>query len=166
MTGAEILLGVAVAGSVLGTVASSRSQVSDANNQAAIAEYNAKVADQEADMAIAQSRFNAGQIAAENKRKIAAQRAAYGAAGVTPEGTPLLVMSDAAAQDEIDQLAARYEGDVAATRARSSAQGSRYQAAMLRSAGKAKAQSTLLTGLGQAAGMGMSFFRPRGAVTV
>ena len=162
MTGAEVLLGLAIGGAVLGTVASSKSQQAEANSMAAISDYNAKVAEQSADMAIAQSRFNAGQIASENARVKARQRAAYGASGVTPEGTPLLVESDAAAQDEIDQLAARYEGDVEATRQKSAAQGYRYQGQVQRLIGKNKSRETLISGLGKAVSMGGGFFGKTG----
>lgn len=158
MTGAEILLGLGIGATVLGTMSSARSQRQEASMQAGLEERNAQIAEQNADMEIAQSRFNAGQIAGENARLRAKQRAAYGASGVTPEGSPLLVEADAAAQDEIDQLAARYEGDVAATRARSEAGSARYRGQIARVVGANRARETLITGFGKAAGAGMGFF--------
>lgn len=158
MTGAEILLGVGLAVSALGTISSAKSQKQEADMTAGLHEYNAKVAEQDADMAIAQSRFNAGQIASENARIRSRQRAAYGASGVTSEGSPILVEADAAAQDEIDQLAARYEGDVAASRARSQAGNDRYQAQIARVVGANRQRETLITGIGKLASGGLGFF--------
>jgi hypothetical protein len=164
MTGAEILLGLGLATSVLGTAATAKSQRQEADMTASLNEYNAQVADQYATMQEQQAAFNAGQIKSQNDRKIAMQRAAYGASGVTTEGSPIMVMADAEAQSEIDQLAERYEGAVEAQRSRSSAAGSRYQAQIARQVGKNKATGTIIDGFGKVLSGGMGFFGRGGSV--
>lgn len=160
MTGAEILMGVAVVGGVLGTVASAQSQKYEANAEASIADYNAQVARQEADMARQQGVFNETIQREQDQRRRASMRAAVLSHGVTSEGSPILAEADQAAQDEISALAIRYGAAVDATRAESKAQGYQYQAAALRQGGKNKAAATLFSGFSQAAGLGAGLFRP------
>lgn len=161
MTGAEILIGAAVGASVLGTVASAQAVRQESNAEATIASYNAAVAEQEAEMARREAAFNEGAQREEDKRRRATMRAAVLSRGVTSEGSPILAEADQAAQDEITALAIRYGGEVEATRAMSRAQGYRYQAATLRQAGRNRANSTLIGGIGQAASLGAGLFRPK-----
>lgn len=158
MTGAEILLGLGIGATVLGTMASSKAQRQEADMTAGLHEYNAKVAEQNAEIIEQQAAFNAGQAKSQNDRKIAMQRAAYGSSGVTMEGSPIMVIADAEAQSEIDQLAERYEGKVESNRARSEANNSRYQAQMARVIGRNHSNETLITGFGKALSGGMGFF--------
>ena len=74
----------------------------EAKSQAAIAKYNQEVAQQEA---LAKER--AGKAAVEEKREetrrlLAAQRARYGASGVSTEGTPILVQLEQAKRGALD----------------------------------------------------------------
>jgi hypothetical protein len=158
MTGAELLLGLGLVTSVVGTAATAKSQRQEADMTAALYERNAQVADQYATMQEEQAAFNAGQIKSQNDRKIASQRAAYGASGVTTEGSPIMVIADAEAQSEIDQLAERYEGAVDAQRTRSEAGNNRFQAQIARQVGKNKAQGTLIDGFGKVLSGSMGFF--------
>lgn len=160
MTGAEILLAAGIGASILGTVASAQSTKYEANAEASIAEYNAKVAEQEATMKRQQTAFNEGIQREQDLRKRASMRAAVLSRGVTSEGSPILAEADQAAQDEITALAIRYGGEVEATQAESKAQGYRYQAGVLRQAGKNKANAQLISGLGQAASLGTGLFKP------
>ena len=77
------------------------------------------------------------------------QRALYGKSGVEIEGSPLLVMEDTAAQGEMDALAIRWGGDVAAARARSEANLMKMQGRTAGRLGAIQAGTTLLSGAGQ-----------------
>ena len=83
------------------------------------ADYNAAVAKEEAkttevltDIAIARHRRDA-------KKLQSAQIARYGAAGVTLEGSPILVMADSAADAELDEALIKFEGQSKASALRS-----------------------------------------------
>lgn len=158
MTGMEILLGAGIGLSLLGTMASSKSQKQEADMTAGLYERNAQIAEQNATVIEQQAAFNAGQIKSQNDRKIAMQRAAYGASGVTMEGSPIMVVADAEAQSEIDQLAERYEGKIDANRQRSEAGNARYQAQIARVVGKNRSNETLISGLGKALSGATGFF--------
>lgn len=76
-----------------------------------ISEYNARTAENEALRAENEAREKARRIRLDNQRLFAAQRARYGAAGVTSEGSPLQVMADSAASGETAVADAIYDGD-------------------------------------------------------
>lgn len=76
-----------------------------------ISEYNARTAENEALRAENEAREKARRIRLDNQRLFAAQRARYGAAGVTSEGSPLQVMADSAASGEVAVGDAMYDGD-------------------------------------------------------
>ena len=112
-----------------------------AKSQSAIAKYNAKVKEQQA-----KAREQAGKVVAterikRNRRLVEAQRAAFAAGGVTPEGTPVLVEL---AQVERGTLDALMEGHNAAI----GAQQSRSQAELFRAQGSAAVRAGQL-GVGQ-----------------
>lgn len=79
------------------------------------------------------------------KKIISSQRALYASAGVTEEGSPLLVMEDTAKQGEMDALAIRYGGDVAAAQARSQANLYKLQGKQASNASYLRAGTSLLT---------------------
>lgn len=67
-------------------------------------------ADANADQAKSQARFDANQIRRRTTRLLSTQRAGFGKAGVTLEGTPGEVLEDQSAEGELDALAALYGG--------------------------------------------------------
>jgi len=104
---------------------SAEQQSAIAENQAKWAEYNAaqeaqiaaeqaRIADYSAQMAEDEAALEAGRQRKEGLRLLAAQRARYGAAGVTLAGTPLLVMEETGADYELDALLTEYQGKVEA----------------------------------------------------
>lgn len=132
------------------------------------ADYNAAVAKQEAkttnvltDIAIARHRRSA-------KKLQSAQIARYGAAGITLEGSPILVLADSAADAELDEALIKFEGKskVSALRREATLQKMRGKSAVIgafisagQTAGQAYAGrsgsstgSSLLTGTGGRAG--------------
>lgn len=129
-------------GAIIGsTTVGVLSAVEQGKSQSAIAKYNAKVAEQQA-----KAREQAGKVVAterikRNERLVQAQRAAFAAGGVTPEGTPTIVEL---AQVERGTLDALMEGHNAAI----GAQQSRSQAELFRAQGSAAVRAGRL-GVGQ-----------------
>lgn len=78
-------------------------------------EYDAKVL--ERDAAVARDQANAVSLRQQRAaRKImGSMRAAYGAAGVTVEGSPLDVLEESAGQAELDRLTIQYNAELKAT---------------------------------------------------
>jgi hypothetical protein len=107
-TGAEIALAALSAGvSAAGAIAQGNAAKSAAN-------YNAAVARQNADIARANSAADADKQERQGRLLAGRQRAAVGASGITPEGSPLEVMADSALESELDALTTRYRGELQA----------------------------------------------------
>lgn len=138
-SGVEIALLAATAVSTVGTLKAGEKQQEAYN-------YNAQVAEETAVQEQKKSAYDEQMHRAEVRRILSTQRALYGKSGVTIEGSPLLVMEDTAKQGELDALAIRYGGDVAAARARSEASLLRMQGENVREASYYQAGSTLLGG--------------------
>lgn len=145
-----IWAGVIVAVVAAGIGAYSASEQAAAQEQQA--KYNKRVASNQA-----QATQNAAAVAEDNQREhdrrvLAQQRALAGGAGLSTEGSALLVMIDSAKQAELDAVRIRYGGA-------QSAQGLEDQAGLFGSAAtQAKKQgqigvgTTLLTGASNAVG--------------
>ena len=116
-----IATGLAVVGAIQGGKA-----------EGAAADFNAQSAAQEA-----QARENAQRTAAQ--RQLGSIRAGVSKSGATMEGTPLAVLSESAANAEIDALNTRYSGQ-----RESALYSARGQNA--RTAGYLRAGTSLLTG--------------------
>jgi hypothetical protein len=140
----------------IGMIGQGAAASSQAKGQAAVAEYNAKVAEQEAAAERQANLYRQKKMAESAGRYGSGMRAAYGASGVVPsEGTPLLVQAKQAAEDDLDQLMASYEADISERRKANVAAGERLQAGIYRKsarnsvlAGAIGAGTTLLTGFG------------------
>ncbi|MCD6149205.1 hypothetical protein J7J13_00265 [bacterium] len=89
---------------------SAYSSVKQGQSQAAWNKYNAQVAKRNAKAAKAVAEAEAARKRRETQRLLGRQRAVYGKAGVTFEGSPLLVMEDTAAEGELDELLIKYRG--------------------------------------------------------
>ena len=112
------------------------------------ASYSADVAEQAARAAQEKAAYDEEMHRERIRKTLSTMRSLYGKSGVDMTGTPLLALEESAAQGEMDALAIRYGGDVAAARQRS-------EAALLRMQGKTaqvssyfQAGSTLLQGAG------------------
>lgn len=84
----------------------------------AAAEFNSKVAEQNANYAIYQSVEEARRIRIQDTKTIGLQRATYAANGVTQEGSPSDVIDESVHTMEMDALNIKYKGlqDAAAYR--------------------------------------------------
>ena len=89
--------------STVGTVVGAVGAIRGGRAEASSAQFNADSARQEA-----QSRENAQR--AQAQRQLASIRAGVSKSGATMEGTPLAVLSESAANAEIDALNTRYSG--------------------------------------------------------
>ena len=110
------------------------------------AKYNAKVAENQATAARNAAAIREQQHREQVRRLAAGQRAGYGGAGVTGEGSPLLVMADTLEQAELDAQRIRYGGEVSATGLQSQARLQRFQGDQYARAGALGAGTTLLSG--------------------
>ena len=90
-------------------------QIFSGEAQAKADNYNASVERQQADVGLTQSYIRGAQIDQQNARARGQQQAAYGASGVTGEGTPLAVMLDQATRGEMNRRLSLYQGQVDAT---------------------------------------------------
>ena len=116
--------------------------------QARIAEYNARVAEQEGIAAQKAAEYQARMITKEGKRFIASQEVGYAKGGVLFRGTPLTVLEDTAADIEMDKLMMLREGAIGRMRGESAATISRMQGAAAKMRGEAAYRGSILTGIG------------------
>lgn len=153
--GVETLLILAAAGVAAGGEVYSGIQAKkEAASAAAMEEYNARVAEQEAKQIEKRSEYEQQRQTKEAARTMGTLAAGLSASGAIPsEGTPLLLQAKQASELELENLMIGYEGKVGAGRAMSQATLDRMQAKLYRQKGRnlaigsyMKAGSTLLTG--------------------
>ena len=116
------------------------------------ADRNADIMEQNAIAEQNKSNYDAARHRESIQKLLSAQRALWGKSGVDMEGTPLLTLEDTAGQGELDALAIRYGGDIAAARQRSGASLSRMEGKNAQTAGYFTAGSSLLSGAASAGG--------------
>lgn len=150
--GALAITGIilALAGGGIGAYASLRA----GKAQEKMAKYNAAVAMREAAAAKEAAAYEEKQQRRQTEKLLSKQRAAYAKAGVQFTGSPLLVMEETAAEAELDALAIRRGGEIAAGRAISQAALDRMRGKQFRRAGRIGAVTSLLGGGATAAFMG------------
>jgi hypothetical protein len=140
----------------LGIYQQGQAAAAAAKGQQAVAEYNAKVAQQQATSIDRQTEYRTRMRAEQAAQQQSGLLAAAGASGVVPsEGSPLMVQAAQAAESELDTLMIGYQGQVAAAQQRSQAgldtlQAGIYgqQAGYASTAGLIGAGTTLLQGFG------------------
>lgn len=157
------LLVVGAGAQIAGSFAAARGQeyagevsAQESLTAAAVADYNAKVKEREAQAIEQKSRFESQRQASAAARTMSALEAKLGASGgATTSGVPLLLLAEQQSESDLENLMIGYEGRVEASRARSEAGLESYQADVLRQraknqrkAGKLAGRSTLITGLG------------------
>lgn len=98
------------------------------------AEYNAKVAENEAILVARQKTDEEASLRRNAERLVATQRVATAASGVEMSGSPLQAMADAYFNTEMDALRIQYSADVAKTAAEA-------QATLTRAEGRARASA-------------------------
>jgi hypothetical protein len=123
-----------------------------AKAQAQAAEYNAEIEQQQAAQAMSAAAYEANLVNQKSNRMLATARADYGAAGLAVEGSPLLTMSESAAQAEMDQAAIMYKGKMGAYAHQAQSNLDTWQAGVYKRAGNWAMASALVKGIGSAAG--------------
>ncbi len=95
---------------LVGGIASAVGSINQANAATAAARFNSKIANQNADLAIARSKEEERRHRILARKRLGSIRAGFGASGVTLEGSPLDVLEESAAAAELDSLTIRNQG--------------------------------------------------------
>lgn len=150
VTWAIIAAGTAAAGTALAAVGSIR----QGQAAAGAANYNAQLAEQNAQVAAAQGEAAAEAQRRDSQRNIGKALALYGASGVqTDTGSPSDVLADSARNASLDNLTIKYNAKLRAMGLEAQAGLDRANASNSESAGYLNATSTLLSGASRVAGM-------------
>lgn len=139
---APLLPYLAAAGSVVSAVGA----VSQGNAADAAGRYNAQLAQQNAVLSRKQAREEERRFRVDTSKRIGAMRAAYGATGVTMDGSPMDVLESSLYTSELDALTIREGGRASAAAYESEATLARLQGRSARRAGYISAASELLRG--------------------
>lgn len=133
--------------SAIGTGVSAYSSYQSGKAQQAAANYNAKLAENEALAAEQATRAETQRMRTQAKRTSASQRASYAKSGaVISEGTPLITMAEQAGEMELDILNTQRTGYNSAQASRNQAKLYKYTGKQAASAGTIGAGASLLTG--------------------
>jgi len=147
MTGIEVAVGATLLSSAVGAA----SAISQGQQQAALADFNAQVAEDEAQAAIDAAALAEEQDRARSEALISTGLAQAGASGVRGDtGAPLIVLAENTAQAELDAQTIRFGGAVGAARGRSKASALKVQGDFAESNSFVRAGATLLTGASRA----------------
>ena len=125
--------------------------IHQAQAEASAANYNSAVANQNAEQAIAQAAEEERRTRVIARKQIGAARAAYGASGVSLEGSPLDVLGEMAATAEMDALTVRHAGRVRAAGYMNEARLDKFRAKTARTGAYFGASGALLGGGAKAA---------------
>lgn len=118
------------------------------------AEYNAKVADNNAAIVRVQAGDEARKASIIARKTMGQSIANAGASGITPSGSFLDVLSESAANAELDVQSILQSGEYKAAGFRNEARLDRYRGKSAEQAGYMNAAAELLGGAGRAAGSG------------
>jgi hypothetical protein len=132
---------------ILGPAIGVFGQIQAGREAASVYEYNAKVAEQNAAIALERGKAAAEAARRRARRFTGEQRGKYAASGVTFAGSPLEVMIDDAAEMELDALDQEYNAKIEALNAKSQAGLSLMRAQSARKSSYVSAGATLLSAL-------------------
>lgn len=118
------------------------------------AKFNAKIADENAQSARAQSAMQQQQQDRENYKRLGAIRANQGASGGTMEGSALDVLGETAAQGELEKQNIGYRGEMQARGFTNTASLDLFGGKQAEKAGNIQAGSELLKGASSVSRMG------------
>lgn len=139
---------------VTGALQQGAMAAAQAEAQSRLAEYNARVAEQQAESERLRTQFAQRRQSQEAQRIQSAMRAGFGMSGaVTTEGAPLMIQARQVAESELENLLLGYEGQIRQQRALSEAGLERMRSRMYagqaggyRTAGYIGAGRKILTG--------------------
>lgn len=155
MTGLEVgtYAMISAGAAIAGTAMSAVSAIQQGKQAQASAKFKAEMAQRNATIARQQAAAEEEKQRRLGYMRQGAARAAYGASGVALEGSPLDILEQSAAQEELDALNIRYRGEIGAQSAEGQAALSRMRGDQALSAGYMGAGSAILMGGARAAGM-------------
>lgn len=134
-----------------------------ADAEAKWADYNARVAENEAGAAAAAGQAQGAQHRKQIRAFLGRQRAGIAASGLALSGTPLEVMSETARELERENATILHEALLTSTRYRNQAAMSRYEGQMARARGKSAQRAGYLGAAGAgAAGLGDLYIYKKG----
>lgn len=133
---------IQIGAAIIGAIGS----VQQGNAAKSAANYNARVAENNATLARQQAAAQEEQHRRLARRQLGQMRAAYGASGVTMEGSPLDILAQSAKDAELDALNIRYGGELKAQGLESEAVLERYRGESAQRAGYMGAATGLLSG--------------------
>lgn len=133
---------------VAGAAMSAIGQLQQAQTAKAVGRYNQQLGERNAAIARDQTASEIVRQQRTARRVQGAARAAYGASGVTMEGSPLDVLEDNATQAELDTLTLKYRGELRARGYEQAGSMARFEGDQAARAGRLRAASTLLGSYG------------------
>jgi len=156
-TAAALIISAVVAAGSAGYGAYSQNQAAKQAEKAE--EFNAQIADENAKASERNAQALRDKAAYDEemhrervKKLLKSQRAAYGASGVSTEGSPMMVQADTEEQGDLDALAIRKSGTVEALQMSNLAAQQRMEGQLYRlkgrnylAAGKSQATGTMLS---------------------
>jgi hypothetical protein len=145
---APVLMATAAAISAVGAIRQGQAQSAAYRYQRDLARQNATIAQQ-------QAASDVTDIRRAGAKALGGIRAAYGASGVTLEGTPMDVLEASTAQVELDALRRSYAGELEAMGFKQQAAGYEMAAKTARQAGYISGASNLLLSGAQAQKAGL-----------
>jgi hypothetical protein len=144
MTGFEIVAALSAAASVASGVVGAMGAMQQGKAQSQAATYTAQVADRNAKIARQQADVEQEDQRRENMRQRGAIRAAYGGSGIEMAGSPLDVLEDTAMEQELDVERIGYRGTLRALGENDKANLARAEAENAKSAGAIGAMGSIL----------------------
>ena len=135
---------------VAGAAISAAGAMQQARAQSSASEYNAQLAERNAILARSQTEADLSVFRQQAELKQGSLIAAYGASGVTSEGSPADILAMSAANAKRDENMLRYKGDLTAMGYQETAVLDRMQGRQAIEGGNYAAASSLLTGGGNA----------------
>lgn len=147
-------------GSVFSAFSGAGSAAAAGQAQQNAANYNAAVANNNAIAAQQAAAANAQQQARINSARQAKLESGLLASGVTMEGTPLLLVTEEAAQNELERQKILHQGQVQAANYQNQATLDQYNGSVAAAAGQNKSSSMITSGIfGGIGDVGKSLFR-------
>jgi len=126
-------------------------------------EYNAKVSEREAEAASQKAAYEASKARREARRLRGRQMALLSKSGtLSSEGSPLLLMAESAANQELDIMMIEREGLITSQQKEQEAKAHIAYGKQEESFGRARATGSLLSGLTQTAQIGLSAWSASG----
>lgn len=130
--------------SIVGGLMQAQGQIQAGDAAGDAYDFNANVSEQNAQQAIKLSAQDERRQRIHGRKAVGDMRSAYGASGVTIEGSPSDVLAESMASAELDALNIRYAGESKAANFRNEASIARFNGANARSSARMGAAATII----------------------